>query len=333
MKAVITGGAGFLGQRLAKRILERGSLVDSSGKEQTISKLVLSDVIEPSLALPDDDRLEFIPGDFGDPAILDRVITPDTGVVFHLAAVVSGGAEEDFELGMRVNLHAAERLLEKLRLLGTCPRLVFASSVAVYGGELPAIVQDDTPLTPQTSYGCQKAVTEFLINDYTRRGFLDGRALRLPTIVVRPGKPNKAASSFASSVVREPLQGVAYACPVPPETGVWILSPKQVVESFLHAESLSPSAWGFHRAVALPGLTTTVQEMVDAMREIGGQAVVDNIRWEPDAGIQRIVDTWPINFNPARALELGFRADPGIREVIEDFVRDELGGKVAKVAS
>ncbi len=328
MKAVITGGAGFLGQRLAKQILELGTLHDSNGAERPVSKLLLSDVAEPSVALPDDDRLEFIKGDFGDPTISSQLITPDTGVVFHLAAVVSGGAEEDFELGMAVNLHATERLLESLRHLETCPRLVFASSVAAYGGDLPEVIQDDTPLTPQTSYGCQKAITEFLINDYTRRGFLDGRALRLPTIVVRPGKPNKAASSFASSVVREPLQGATYACPVPPETGVWILSPKQVVESFLHASRLAPEAWGFHRAVALPGLTTTVQEMVDAMHAIGGQEVIDRIHWEPDAVIQRIVNTWPVNFNPERARQLGFEADPNIRQIIDDFVSDELGGKV-----
>ncbi|MFT5191463.1 MAG: nucleoside-diphosphate-sugar epimerase [Verrucomicrobiales bacterium] len=329
MKAIITGGAGFIGQRLAKRILELGTLIDSIGEERSVTSLVLNDVTEPTVPLPADDRLQFIPGDFGDPDVLEKLITPDTGVVFHLAAVVSCGAEEDFELGMHVNLHATECLLEGLRLLEACPRFVFASSVAAYGGDLPDVIQDDTLLTPQTSYGGQKAITEFLINDYTRRGFLDGRALRLPTIVVRPGKPNRAASSFASSVVREPMQGVSYACPVPPETGVWVLSPRQVVESFLHAERLDAEAWGFHRALALPGLTTTVQEMVDALKEIGGQAVVDRIRWEPDAEIQRIVDTWPIRFNPARALALGFEADLSIKQVIENFVRDELGDELA----
>lgn len=324
-RVVITGGAGFLGQRLAKRILELGSLVDAQKAPFKVSQLVLSDVAAPN-NLPEDPRLSFVSGDFGDPAIADQLFTPDTKMVFHLAAVVSGGAEEDFELGMRVNLHATEQLLERLRLLQTCPRLVFASSVAAYGGDLPEVIQDDTPLTPQTSYGCQKAITEFLINDYTRRGFLDGRALRLPTIVVRPGKPNKAASSFASSVVREPLQGTPYNCPVPPETGVWVLSPRQVVESFLHASRLDPEAWGFHRALALPGLTTTVQEMIDAMQAIGGQAVVDRITWEPDPVIQRIVDTWPVNFQPTRGLGMGFEADPSIQRIIQDFVDDELGG-------
>ncbi len=329
MKVIITGGAGFLGQRLARRILEQGSLCAASGEIQEVSQLALCDVVPPHVPLPEDDRLAFVEGDFGDPAVLDRLVTLDTAVAFHLAAVVSGGAEEDFDLGMRVNLHATEALLERLRQLDAVPRLVFASSVAVYGGDLPEVIQDDTPLTPQTSYGSQKAITEFLINDYTRKGFIDGRALRLPTIVVRPGKPNKAASSFASSVVREPLQGQPYACPVPPETEVWVLSPRQVVESFLHAERLPAEAWGFHRALALPGLTTTVADMVDAMKAIGGQAVVDRIRWEPDPVIQRIVDTWPIRFNPQRGLDLGFQADAGITQVIQDFVSDELSGQVS----
>lgn len=327
MKAIITGGAGFLGQRLARRILDQGTLKDASGETREVAKLVICDVVEPH-TLPEDERLDVVVGDFGDPTLLESLVTPDTGAVFHLAAVVSGGAEEDFDLGMRVNLHATEALLERLRQLPGVPRLVFASSVAAYGGDLPEIIQDDTPLTPQTSYGCQKAITEFLINDYTRRGFIDGRALRLPTIVVRPGKPNKAASSFASSVVREPLQGSAYACPVPPETGVWVLSPRQVVESFLHAEHLSAEAWGFHRALALPGITTTVAEMVEAMRDLGGPAVTERIRWEPDPVIQRIVDTWPVKFHPARATRLGFAADPSIKQIIQEFIEDELGGQI-----
>lgn len=329
MKVVITGGAGFIGLRLARRLLELGHLIDSSGEERAITKLVLNDIAEPSVPLPEDTRLSFLPGDFGEPALLDQLITPDTGVVFHLAAVVSGGAEEDFDLGMRVNLHNTQCLLESLRALETCPRVVFASSVAAYGGDLPEVIQDDTPLTPQTSYGGQKAITEFLINDYTRRGFLDGRALRLPTIVVRPGKPNKAASSFASAVVREPLQGTPYACPVAPETGVWVLSPKQVVESFLHAERLPAETWGFHRALALPGLTTTVQDMVDAMRSVGGEKVVDRLSWEPDPVIERIVRTWPVRFAPKRALDMGFEADAGISQMIDDFVREELQGHIA----
>ncbi|NCF90316.1 MAG: NAD-dependent epimerase/dehydratase family protein [Verrucomicrobiaceae bacterium] len=329
MRVVITGGAGFLGQRLANRILALGKLVDSAGEERDVTRLVLNDIAEPVGGLPEDERLEFLAGDFGDPKNLERLITPDTAVVFHLAAVVSGGAEEDFELGLQVNLHATECLLESLRALESCPRIVFASSVAAYGGDLPEVIKDDTPLTPQTSYGCQKAITEFLINDYSRRGFLDGRALRLPTIVVRPGKPNQAATSFASAIIREPLQGDTCICPVPPETGVWVLSSQQVVKSFIHAERLAARTWGYHRAVALPGLTTTVSEMVEALESIGGPAAVSRIEWKPDADVQKIVRTWPVRFQPTRALGMGFQSDVSIVDCIKGFVRDELGGQVA----
>ena len=327
-RQVITGGAGFIGQRLAKRILALGKLMNSAGQECEVTRLVLNDVEEPIDSLPEDDRLEFLVGDFGESTVLQRLITPDTAVVFHLAAVVSGGAEEDFELGMRVNLRATECLLESLRMLETCPRFVFASSVAAYGGDLPDVILDSTSLAPQTSYGCQKAITEFLINDYSRRGFLDGRALRLPTIVVRPGKPNKAASSFASAIIREPLQGETCVCPVPPETGVWVLSPQQVVESFIHAERLAAELWGDQRALALPGLTTTVSEMIEALELVGGPEAVARIEWKPDPEVLRIVHSWPVRFQPTRALEMGFQPDASISDCIKGFVRDELNGQV-----
>ena len=328
MRVVISGGAGFIGLRLAKQVLERGSLQDSAGEERDVSKLVLCDVVPSSSTLLEDGRVEFIEGDFGDHALLERLITPDTAVVFHLAAVVSGGAEEDFDLGMQVNLHATLCLLESLRALETCPRVVFASSVAVFGGDLPEVIRDDTHLTPQTSYGGQKAMTEFLLNDYSRRGFLDGRALRLPTIVVRPGKPNKAASSFASSIIREPLQGYDVVCPVEEETGVWVLSPRQVVKSFIHAELLEAEAWGTHRTVSLPGLQTTVKAMVEALRIVAGDQAVNRIAWETDAEVERIVLGWPVRFDTSRANAMGFQADSSVQEIIEAFVVDELDGKI-----
>lgn len=326
MKVVVTGGAGFIGQRLVRSILERGELTLADGTPAAVDQVLATDIVEPERPISDDTRLAFVAGDFGTPEMLDQLITPDTQVVFHLAAVVSGGAEEDFDLGMRVNLHSTMALLERLRALPHLPRIVFASSVAVFGGDLPEVIEDGTACTPQTSYGGQKLITEHLLTDYSRRGFLDGRALRLPTIVVRPGKPNKAASSFASSIVREPLQGQVYTCPVRPDTGVWILSPRRVVENLLHAGHLPAEAWGASRAVALPGLTVSLKEMVDTLHAIGGDSVVQRICWQADAEIERIVYGWPVRFAPRRALAMGFQADNGFREIVDAFIDDELGG-------
>lgn len=329
MQVVITGGCGFIGKKLVARLLEKGNLADSSGVARPIDKIIVHDIIPPVPALPADPRLEVREGDFTDPAELDAILGPETGVVFHLAAVVSGGAEADFDLGMKVNLSASQQLLARLRQLGTVPKVVFASSVAVYGGEMPQVIQDDTHLTPQTSYGNQKAAVELLINDYSRKGFIDGRSLRLPTIVIRPGKPNKAASSFASSILREPLQGTPYVCPVKPDTGVWILSPRGVVGAFVHAAELPAAHWGMSRAVALPGITVSVQEMVDALGQVTEPTVVSRISFAPDPDIERIVYGWATRFNPQRGRQLGFQADNDMAEIIRAFIDDELGGDYA----
>lgn len=326
MQVLITGGCGFIGKKLTARLLEQGTLKDSQGVSRPIDKLILHDIIPPEPALPPDPRLEVRIGDVTDPTELDTLLGPDTGVVFHLAAVVSGGAEADFDLGMQVNLAGSEQLLARLRQLDTQPKLIFASSVAVYGGSMPPVIQDDTHLCPQTSYGIQKAAIELLVNDYSRKGFIDGRSLRLPTIVIRPGKPNKAASSFASSVLREPLQGTPYVCPVNPTTEMWVLSPRRVVEALIHGAELPAAALGMNRSVALPGLTVSVQQMLEALTAIAGPTVSGRVSFAPDPSIETIVHGWATRFHPQRGLELGFQGDGDISEIIRAFIEDELGG-------
>ena len=317
MKVLITGGGGFIGSRLAKTLLARGEL----GGE-ALSKLTLLDAFFPS-PLRGDARLEAVKGDIADKDLLTRTVTRDTSAVFHLAAVVSGAAEADFDLGMKANLEGTRLLLERLRGCARPPRLVFASSVAAFGGELPPVLDDATTPLPQTSYGTQKVIAEYLTADYSRKGYIDGRALRLPTIVVRAGKPNAAASSFASSVIREPLNGAVSECPVAPETGVWLLSPARVVDAFIHAHELPSSAWGTNRVVNLPGITVTIEEMLQALTRIAGDRTAQRVLWKPDARIQAIVRTWPVRFRTPRALELGFRADPDVDTVIRDYIADE----------
>ncbi len=321
MKILITGGGGFLGFKLAKTLLARGQLGGA-----TISSMTLLDGAFPP-GVENLPKVKAVKGDVSDAKTLDAVCTPDTGAVFHLAAVVSGAAEADFDLGMRVNLQGMELLLARLRRNaagGAKPaRLVYTSSVAAFGGDLPAVLDDSTIANPQTSYGAQKVIGEYLLSDYSRKGFLDGRSLRLPTIVVRAGKPNAAASSFASGIIREPLNGVVSECPVAPETGVWLLSPGKVVEAFIHAWELAPEAWGAQRWLNLPGITASVAHMVEALRRVAGDAAAKRVVYKADARIQAIVKTWPMNFRTPRALAMGFKADADVESVIRDYVADE----------
>ena len=329
MKALVTGGTGFLGRRLVAALLERGAVSGADGVEHEIERIVVSDVGPGIAPLPDDPRVDLRLGDFSEPGAAEALLDADTGAVFHLAAVVSGEAEQRFDLGMRINFHGSVRLLDAIRARGACPRLVFASSVAAYGGDMPEVIEDSTILTPQTSYGSQKAAVELLIGDYSRKGFLDGRALRLPTVVVRPGKANAAASSFASAIIREPLEGRAYTCPVAEEAGVWLLSPRRVIESFLHAASLPGEAFGMSRALALPGMTVTVREMVAGLREVAGDRVAERLTFERDPFIETIVYGWATRFRPERALAMGFAPDEDFRSVVEAFIEDDLGGSFA----
>ncbi|MBN43511.1 MAG: NAD-dependent epimerase [Alphaproteobacteria bacterium] len=324
MKVVITGGAGMLGRRLALRLLSSAELVGPDGNLETIDKLVLFDAFEPVEPLPDDPRVEVVTGDICDSAAVDALIDSETDGVFHFAAIVSGGAEANFDLGYMVNLQGGRNVLEASRRAGRCPRIVFTSSLAVYGGERS--VDDTTALTPKTSYGVQKAIGELLINDYTRKGFVDGRTLRLPTIVVRPGKPNSAASGFASSILREPLQGNAAVNPVNRDTRMLILSPGRAVQGFIDIHNADSDMLGSNRAVMMNGISPSIGEMLDALRGCAGDAVADRVRDEPDTMVQSIVDAWPWYADGARARALGMEPDASVGEIIKSFINDELGG-------
>ncbi len=322
MQVLVTGGAGFLGRRLAARLLERGFLAGADGRQQPIERLVLLDVVAADGFA--DPRVQVIAGDITDPAVLAQAIGAETMAIFHLAAIVSGQAEADFDLGMRINLDGPRRLLDRCRAVGHRPRVVFTSSVAVYGGDLPAEVQDDTAVRPQSSYGAQKAIGELLLTDYSRKGFVDGRVLRLPTISVRPGRPNKAASSFASGIIREPLNGEAAVCPVPPATRLWLLSPRKAIEALIAGHDLSAEQLGDSRTINLPGVSVSAADMVAALARVAGEAAA-RVRWEEDAAITRIVGSWPGAWNTSRAEALGLSGDQDFDAIVRAYVEDDLG--------
>ena len=269
-----------------------------------------------------DPRVELVVGDISDAQTVAR-ITRGVDLVWHLAAVVSAEAEADFDLGMQVNLKGLLNLLEALRALGTRPRLVNASGFAVFGGDLPDVVTDQTAPTPKSSYGMQKAVGELLVADYARKGFVDGRTLRLPTIVVRPGKPNKAASTFVSSIIREPLMGQHAVCPVREDTLVYISSPRRALEAMMHAMHLSDERVGPERTIPLPGLTVSVGEMVSVLERVAGPEATKLIRWEPNVEIQRIVASWPKRVEATRAKALGFGSDDNFEAIVRAHIEDE----------
>jgi len=322
MRIVITGGAGFLGVRLARAVLARDTLTDARGATRRIREVVLLDVADP----PDlgDPRVRRFTGDLADPTVIERALTGDTDSIFHLAAVVSGQAEADFDIGMRVNLDATRLLLERCRKLAAPPKFVFASSLAVFGGPLPDPVTDDAPVTPQASYGTQKAIGELIVYDMTRKGFIDGRSLRLPTVTVRPGKPNKAASSFASGIIREPLAGVDAICPVARTTRMWVTSPRTVIANIIKGHEAPAAAFAHTRSVNVPGMLVPVEDMVAALRRVAGDAVAARVKWQLDPAIDRIVATWPANFAPRLGPALGMQADSDFDAIVRAYIADDM---------
>ena len=319
MQVIVFGGAGFLGKKLALEILQQGRLSIDGSAPKKINKLIVFDHVAPT-GFPEDDRLELMQGDICDKATIRGLLKQKPDVIFHLAAIVSGEAEQNFDLGMNVNMHATHSILELCRELGIQPCIVFASTCGVFGGDVNDIIRDDTAPVPRNSYGMQKAISELLINDYSRRGFVDGRALRLPTIAVRGGNANAATTSFVSSIIREPLKGERANCPVAPSTPVWILSPTRVTQHFIHAASIPHIKLSDSRIITLPGLTTTIGDMVLELETAAGKETAALIDWESDTFIQSIVLTFPANYEISRAGELGFEADTSAGEVIRNYI-------------
>ncbi|HET7218351.1 MAG TPA: D-erythronate dehydrogenase [Vicinamibacterales bacterium] len=320
MNVLITGGAGFLGRRLADALLQRGALCGPDGRPQSIDRITLADVAASSSSA--DPRIVSMTGDLADDAFLAEAAGSRSDSIFHLAAVVSGMAEADFDLGMRVNVDASRALLDVCRRLGGSPRLVFASSVAVYGGELPAVVQDSTAILPQSSYGTEKAIVELLINDYSRRGFIDGRVLRLPTVSVRPGRPNAAASSFASGIIREPLNGEAAVCPVDPSTRLWLVSPATAIDCFIALHDVPAARLGPNRIVNGPGLSVSVAGMIASLERLAGPSVTARIAFQRDPRIEHIVATWPGAWDDSRARSLGLPGDDSFDAIVRRYIED-----------
>jgi D-erythronate 2-dehydrogenase len=317
MRVVITGGAGFLGKLLAVKILAKGALKDATGTLRTISELVLLDMHPASgEAWLNDPRVKQFAGDINNVDLLAEALTPNTGSIFHLAAVVSGQAEADFDIGMKVNVDATRTLLELCRKLPAPPKFLFTSSIAVFGGALPAVLPDSQALTPQGSYGMQKAMGELLVSDMSRKGMIDGRALRLPTVTVRPGKPNKAASSFASGIIREPMSGVAAVCPARPEAKMWVQSPPRVIENILIGHEADALNFEFTRSVSVPGFTVSVGDMVNSLARVAGADVAARVSWQLDPAIDRLVSSWPQSFSADLGKKLGMTADANFDDIV-----------------
>jgi nucleoside-diphosphate-sugar epimerase len=320
MTVLITGGAGFLGTRLIRALL-----ADPAGR---VDRIVCADAVPSRVGDP---RVESRMGSVADAAFVRGVVGPDVAVVCHLAAVLSGQSEAEFDLGMRINVDGTRGLLEACRALARPPRFVFSSTTAVFGGPLPPLVPEDMAVLPQSSYGAEKAIAEHLVAEYSRRGFVDGVACRVPTVCVRPGAPNSAMSSFVSGIIREPLAGLEAVCPVPLDLPIWIASPDVVTANLVHAVRLDTATLEGRRVVNLPGLSVTPAEMLDSLARLGGAEARSRVRCEPDPRIAAIVNTWPAAIDVRRALALGFVRDRDIDAVIRQYLLG-VGPHVAEFA-
>ncbi len=322
MHILITGAAGMIGRKITERLLADGRI----GRRE-ITKLTLHDIVAPPAEPTENTSIRPIVGDISDPHVVERLVAEKPDIVMHLAAIVSGEAETDFGKGYAVNFDGTRHLFDAIRLANNRPRVVYASSIAVFGAPFPDPIPDEFHLTPLTSYGTQKAVGEFLLNDYTRRGFFDGIGLRLPTICVRPGKPNKAASGFFSGIIREPLKGEAATLPVADSVMHWHASPRAAVGFFLHAAEMDLDPVGPRRCLTMPGVAATVGDEIAALRKIAGDKAAKLIRREPDPVIERIVAGWPTRFEAKRSRALGFSADASFEAIVRAHIDDEHGGR------
>ena len=315
---LILGGGGLIGQKLARALVRRGHL---RGKD--ISTLTLADVVSPP-GFAEGDHVRFVACDMSDPSQVSQLINPQTDVIFLLAAVVSGTAEKNFDLGMRVNLTGVLNVLEAARTTERCPVVVYTSSMAVYGGDVADPITDLTYLNPQTSYGMQKAVGELLLTDFSRKGFVDGRGFRLPTISVRPGQPNGAASSFMSSIIREPLNGKEAICPVGRDFLHYYLSPKRCVENLIFGAELDAAELGLDRTMIMPGRMWSIGQMIDSMTALCGPEPAKLIRWESQPDVERIVKGWRFDLRPERGLALGLRPDESFEDNVRYYMTEDL---------